>query len=1039
MPNWTKEQQQAIDTEGTNIIVSAGAGSGKTAVLTERVLRKLKQGVDIDHLLILTFTKAAASEMKERIRASISKDPNLKKQLDMLDGAYITTFDSYAFSVVKKYHYLENISKNITIGDQTIINIKKEEILDQIFEELYAKSDKLFLSMITSFCTKDDINIKEAILDISNKLDMRYDKETYLTNYISSYFSSNTITSRVTSYTQLLLHKIELIRNKVEELVYLTSGEFIDKLEDAIEPLLEASTYKEIKAGLDIKLPALPNGSQEEAKATKEFISSLMKELRAMTSYIDEEEIRETILLTKDVTESIIEIILTLDDRVNAFKNDKEIYEFTDISKLAIHILEENIPVREELKNYFSEIMVDEYQDTNDLQETFISFIENNNVYMVGDIKQSIYRFRNANPYIFKNKYDKYKEHIGGEKIDLNKNFRSREEVLNNINTVFDLIMDDLIGGAAYKDSHRMIFGNLTYQEEGIVDHSNDLEILSFPVIKDSLYKKEEIEVFIIANDIKNKVASQYKIFDKDKKEIRTVSYSDFVILLDRASQFDLYKRIFSFLGIPLATIKDENMTGDTDLGLLKNIINLIVLTSKNDSSTAFKYSYISVARSYLYRLSDQEILDTIDNNTYKDSAIMEIVKEIASHLESYTARTLVNTVITRFPFYERIITAGNINNSLVRFEYLENMATVLEESGYTVYDLYTYLETIINNNLELKYSIHEETSNSCKIMTIHKSKGLEYPICYYAGLSNKFNISDLKAKFVYDKNFGIIVPYFKEGIGETINKPLLKEAYLIDEVSEKIRLFYVAMTRAKEKMILILPEGDNNNEEDLDNEIDLNTKLKYNSFMSIINSIKPILKPYITNIDLANIPMSKDYNIMLKKDFTKLLPRADLDIIVREITGKEEYIETKHYSKNMIKLLSKETDDARQLGIKFHELLENIDLRNPDLEGLDSFYKIKIEAFCQLDLLKDIGLAKIYKEYEFITRRDKEEFHGIIDLLLEYDDHCIIIDYKLNSTLDPAYLSQLNGYKDYIINKTNKKTTIYLYSILKEELVLVE
>ena len=210
--------------------------------------------------------------------------------------------------------------------------------------------------------------------------------------------------------------------------------------------------------------------------------------------------------------------------------------------------------------------MIDEYQDTNDIQENFISMIENNNVYMVGDIKQSIYRFRNANPYIFKNKYDSYADNDGGLKIDLVKNFRSREEVLDNINEIFNYIMDNDIGGAEYHESHEMVFGNNSYIEEGKTEQEYNMEILEYHYDKDSKYTKEEIEIFTIADDIINKISNKFKVFDKDEKLLRDITYNDFVILMDRTTDFDLYKKIFEYKGIPLTLYKDDKLNNSYDI-----------------------------------------------------------------------------------------------------------------------------------------------------------------------------------------------------------------------------------------------------------------------------------------------------------------------------------------------------------------------------------------------------------------------------------------------------------------------------------------
>ena len=439
MPSWTKEQQDAIDSEGMNIIVSAGAGSGKTAVLSERALRKVLEGVDIDRLLILTFTKAAAYEMMLRIRKKI-KQAGLEEQVAKIDKAYITTFDSFSLSIVKKYHDRLNVSKNVSIMDGSVSNFIKRNTLDKIMDELYLHPDQKFERLVTDFCLKDDREIREAILKLNDKLDMRYDKEEYLKNYHKN-FSMEKIERDITSYCQLLLEDISKIEEKLNTISLMVDGDYFAKLADSLAGLLNSRCYNEIVSHLDIKMPMLPRGSGDEVKLQKEAINKLLLHLKSMCQYESEEEIKETILSTKDYIDCLISIILKLDYELTRYKQAHDTYEFVDISKMAIKIVKENEDIRTSLRDYFNEIMIDEYQDTSDLQEDFIRLIENNNVYMVGDVKQSIYRFRNANPYIFKDKYDRYSNNVGGKKIDLVKNFRSRKEVLEDINHIFDFIM----------------------------------------------------------------------------------------------------------------------------------------------------------------------------------------------------------------------------------------------------------------------------------------------------------------------------------------------------------------------------------------------------------------------------------------------------------------------------------------------------------------------------------------------------------------------------------------------------------------------
>ena len=354
-------------------------------------------------------------------------------------------------------------------------------------------------------------------------------------------------------------------------------------------------------------------------------------------------------------------------------------YEFNDIAKMAISVLEQNENIRLELKNYYNEIMVDEYQDTNDIQEKFISLIENNNVYMVGDIKQSIYRFRNANPNIFRNKYNNYEKLNGGIKIDLLQNFRSREEVLNNINDVFKLVMDDKIGGAEYEKTHQMQFGNKSYIKEGLINQNNDFEILNYKY-EDKTYTKEEIEIFTIATDIKNKINSHYKVFDKDEKIIRDIEYKDFCIIMDRNTEFPKYKKIFEYMQIPLTLYQDEVLTLENDILVLKNIMNFIVKINKKEYDTEFKYYFTSIARSYLFRLSDNEIFDTFKNKNFYNNEIFKISKEISNNLESLTNEEFIEEIINKFNIIEKTIKTGNIEASLIRIEYLLNLSNNLTE-----------------------------------------------------------------------------------------------------------------------------------------------------------------------------------------------------------------------------------------------------------------------------------------------------------------------------------------------------------------------
>ena len=1028
MPSWTQEQEKAITEEGKNIIVSAGAGSGKTAVLTERVIRKLSK-VDINKLLILTFTKEAANEMKERIRKAIKKNRALEKQLDIIDSAYITTFDSFSLSIVKKYYYLLNISPKISIIDASIINLEKSKYIEEIFDKLYEEKNIKFEKLIKDFCIKDDKQIKEYIIELNNKLDLKYEKTYYIDNYIENNFTEETINNNINDYINLIKSKIKNINNLLYDIEPLTNEKFYNKLIEVLNPLLQSNTYEEIKNNKVIKLPTLPKGSSQELTEKKEELKAIIDHIKELTQQESIEKIKENIYKTKIYIEIILYIIKELDKKIQKFKEQNEMYEFIDIAKMAINLLENNENIRLELKEYYKEIMVDEYQDTNDLQEQFISLISNNNVYMVGDIKQSIYRFRNANPNIFRNKYNKYEQEKNGMKIDLLKNFRSRNEVLDNINLIFNLVMDDNIGGAEYKKTHQMVFGNTTYESVGKTTQNNNFEIYNYPY-NDKTYTKEEIEIFIIANDIKNKIKNKYQVFDKEELKLRNIEYRDFCIIMDRNTEFPKYKKIFEYMQIPLTLYQDEVLTVENDILILKNLMNLIIKINKNELDTQFKYYFTSIARSYLFRLKDKEIFDIFKTKNFCENEIYIKAKQISDNLENLTNEEFINKIIEDFNIIEKTITIGNIEATTIRIEYLLNLSKNLTELGYTPFELSDYIKEMVEGKNEIKYSLNTKAGNNVKIMNIHKSKGLEFHICYYSGLHKAFNTSDLKQLFTIDNDLGIITPYWDSGIKQTIYKDLLKEKYLKEEIAEKIRLFYVAMTRCKEKMILVTSLDDKETNK-INNIVEDNIRLKYKSFLDIIKSIKSNLENYITNIDLEKQSLTKEYNEIKENNYQNLIQKNNIKIDKRKISIQSTIEEEKHFSKTTNKLITKEERKNMEFGTYMHYLLETIDFKNKDLTGLDSFYQEKINSFLNQDLLKNINTANIYKEYEFIYEKNNTTYHGIIDLMLEYNDHIDIIDYKLKHIEDEAYKSQLEGYKNYIQEKTKKETKTFLYSII--------
>lgn len=1029
MPNWTEDQTKAIQNEGKNIIVSAGAGSGKTAVLTERVLRKLREGININELLILTFTKAAAQEMKDRIRKEIRKDSSLKRQLELIDASYITTFDSFALSILKKYHYLKNISPNISVADASLIKLEKEKIIDNVFDNLYKEENKQFLKLIKDFCVKDDTEIKNYILSIDDKLGLQINQNSYIETYKEKYMSKDKIDLDIKKYVLLIEEKIEELKDATNKLSLLCDGTYIEKIYDVLNPLLNSKTYDEFVQNMDIKLPSLPRGSEEEIKKAKEKINDIIKEIKSMCHFSNEEEIYNKILLTYDYITIIFDIVKEIDNALNTFKQKNNFFEFNDIIKMSINIIECNPSVKLEIKKSLKEIMIDEYQDTNDLQEYFISLISNNNVYMVGDIKQSIYRFRNANPNIFKSKYDKYSLLDGGEKIDLNKNFRSRDEVLKNINLIFDNIMTDSIGGADYTNGHQMVFGNNTY-EINKPNQNYHMDIYTYDLDKKSSpFTEEEIEFFFVAHDIKEKIDHHFQVFDKDLKTYRDITYNDFVILMDKSTSFVLAKKILEYNKIPLIICIDDIITENYDLLVIRNIIRLAIKQKNNEYGTEYKYLFVSLARSFIFEYSDEQIFKLIKEDKYRDDLIINKIKNIIVNIDNQSISDFLNVIINEFNLEENYIKIGDINNCLIRLEYLFNTAESLENIGYTIYDFNKYLSDITEKKYDIKVA-SSESGSGVKIMTIHKSKGLEFPICYFVGMNKSFNMHDIKEKFILTNNYGLIAPYYENGIGQTIYMDLLKNDYLVDEISEKIRLLYVALTRAKEKIIIVVPNTDKQ----------INSIKKCKSFANFLTFIDDKIDNFKTKIDIDSLNISKLYNNVKIDNYQSKLSNSGVILEKQILNTFENSTQNEKFSKNIHSLISYKDKQNMEYGIKFHEILEMIDFKNPSLDVIkDVFMKNKIIKFLNNDILKNLDDATIYKESEFMYEKDNILYHGIIDLMIERNDTIDIIDYKLMHTTDDAYLKQLNGYKEYIKNIKCKKVNTYLYSIIDEKLIKLD
>ena len=1037
---WTKEQEAAITTRGNNILVSAGAGSGKTAVLTERITSLIKEGHSIKSLLVLTFTNAAAAEMKERVRDKLEKsdDPKCKEALKYIDTAKITTFDGYSLYLVKKYFYVLGISPDIKIANSYYLSLKCDEILDEILDKLYEENGFEINNYFQTFRDKDDLTLKRNILDMYNTLFLKLDLNSFLDNY-NDFYNDENVNKLIDRFVLTIRDDIQFLiasLNNMQNLLPDGNDALYQNIEELITGLNELRTYDDIKRYLskdNFKLKSVKNKTDEYAKA-KDNQKKVLDKIRDKLVFDDTNMMKENILSTKPFSDLFIKIIKELDKKLSLFKKENNYYGFTDIAKLAIELVDKNEDIKEEIKNGFYEILIDEYQDTSDIQEEFISRIANNNLYMVGDVKQSIYRFRNANPYIFKDKYNQYKNNNGGIKIDLNKNFRSREEVLNNINTIFNSAMTNDVGDANYRLEHQMNFGLKDYNEYKSDKLKYDMDIITYNpddyLELEEKYSNSEIEIFIIADHIKKLIESKIKIYDKSiknddpKKKYREIEYKDICIILDRGKSFNLFKKIFESKGIPLAINADVKLQDSDILPIVSNLINLVIAEAKEKYDEKYYHSYYSIGRSFLFELSDDELFSSVSekkkNKERIESEVTNIAKNIAKGLYNSSPKEIYLEILNQYKVEEKLYKIGNVYESLIVLQYVMDFIENINSIGKSLFDINDYIIDLVQKDNDVKYSVSVENSPGVKIMNIHKSKGLEFPICYFAGLSVKFNSDSYESSAGYFAESGFF-------ISPNSSTSIIKEVGIRDlrikDISEKVRLFYVALTRTREKMILVNPET-------------IKEPVNYKDVKSvsdILGYAHEDIEKYCKEIN--SLDLSKDYIFKINKNYNMYNQKPNY--ILNDYLG--NIIEKNRISKEVIEVLSDEEQENLDYGNELHEIMEAIDFNNPDISYLDKEEYNIISNVLNNDLLKNIKNAKTYHEHEFYMTLDDKLYHGIIDLLVVYDDHIDIIDYKLKNIDHEEYNRQLDIYRKYVKTISKLPIKCYLLSLLENKIREVE
>ena len=1011
---WSNAQLEALKPFNGNMLISAGAGSGKTQVLSQKVHDILASGVaNPESILVVTFTVAAAFEMKQRIKKNLASNGVSQEIINKIDSSHIQTFDSFANFIVRKYASYLNISNNINILDANILQIKLKEYIDEIIDELYLEKSPLFAKLLQKTCVRSDKDLKTVLFDIAKKLDIYEEKEYLLDNYESLFFDRKRIETDYKNFINLCKKYINDGYNAVFVKNNIDDSDRLGKLNEEINQLMDAPTEDFLLALDSFNIPRAKRGLSEEQKAPFDYFKkNILQHVEDLIEpYSDFESVYERIFEVKEEMLFLVEILKKLDEKLNSYKKLTNSYTFNDIAKMCLKLFA--IPeVKAKIKESFKFILVDEYQDTSDIQERFINEISDNNVYMVGDIKQSIYRFRFANCDIFRDKYFLYKrDTTKGKKVDLVDNFRSRKEILNAVNEIFSVIMDREMGGADYKVDHIINYGLKTYDEHVFDENLYGLKIIDYK--EDEKKADPNVEIRIVANKIIELFKNKTQVYDKNGY-LRPIKFSDIAILIRRKRDFKEYVRIFSEYNIPVSCDTKNNFFDYDSLLVLENIftgVNYFRNNLKDD--VVLKYIYTSIARSYLYEYSDKEIYESIMNDSYKNSEIFEKCKGIAEFSLKNSVEDSFNKIISEFKIIMKLSSVDRVLDNFEKIEFLNNMSKNFDSSKLSFDEFCDFFAKIKEYDIDFEIETQDQTKNAVQLMSNHKSKGLEWPIVFLTDISDSRTGSPdntigkfFKIGGAYFRIFGTIqpLPFYS-----TYNKMI----DTFEESSEAIRIFYVALTRARETLYMVVNQ---NNYDDITVPI-----FKNRNFLNLVKNSKvelPIEKGKYTS------------NYLEGDNFILEIDDKNKKIVEFCSVFEEKVSRTASHAveKNEI---NDELQSKLDFGIELHEYMETIDFRNPTSDYITNVRAKKIiDKILNMDVFKECledNFIDAYKEYEFID----DNLHGFVDLFLLFEDEIKIIDYKLKIIDKEEYKHQLKTYKDYLEKIFNKPCKTYLISLI--------
>lgn len=1106
--NWTEQQQKAIDSRNKNLLVAAAAGSGKTAVLVERIVKLIENdNFDVDKMLIVTFTNAAAAEMKARIHKRITEKisannfseetEKLERQTILLSGASIMTFHAFCLSVLKRHFAKINLDPRFREADEHELNIIKQEVIEDLLEKKYEQQEAAFINFSDNFggTMQGDSDLYKLIIKLHSFSQSRPYPQAWLKSLAAMYENPKTfkldsgenffaaLQNFALSQAKIFINyakeksfnfknQAEIIFNRQKLNIGIKSAESdtaqisdiatsIDDWDKLFEKL-QLLEFVRLDAGR--KLPADIQEIKDELKIIRDSYKYKILNLRENFITTSTAEIISEMQILAEYVRQLVNVTIEFDNAFAAAKRDKNIIDFNDMEHLALKIFNENPAVAQIYRDKFNVIMVDEYQDTNGVQEEIISkIVRQNNFFAVGDVKQSIYRFRNADPTIFLDKYKNFPLAENCEKIDLSKNFRSRKNVIDAVNFVFENIMTEENYEIDYDEDARLNLGanypagENTFDERAEILIINSDKKISAPADDDEDeyspdYDKLEIEMQVIAEKINSLIRAEKNIWDKDLNGYRKIEFRDIVILfrsIDRAAAQIV--EVLQKNNIPAyAADKDGYFKAveiQTVLCLLKILDNArqdiplaTVLLSPIGGFSAEDLAQLRIndRAADLFSLISGD--DKYKNFLEKINRWREIARQVS-------VPELLNLIYRETGYYDYCAKFGRIAQANLRM--LIDRAAAYEKTAFR--GLSRFIQFIkkikdLGNDLAAARTL-SESENVVRVMTVHKSKGLEFPVVFVAGLGKKFNFQDLKENVITHRNFGvgILRPLENSVRVNTFARRIISQKVKAEMKAEELRILYVAMTRAKEKLILSGISAGNVSEK-INCPFDWLLNLELEKFFAV------------TEIDSANIKIVdvKPPEKIEEKTFAqieKMLPRENIPakFAVTEIKrrlneedlgSRQEALgirEEKHIYHRPNFLQQKEISGA-EYGTLMHSVMQHLDFggdltRAGILAQIENFISLQIinpehaeiierradsiANFFKSDIgKKAVAAQEIYKELPFsyfvdaksTTLFDTEDrilIQGIIDLLFKYDGKWFLIDYKTDKNNTDEHFRQ--------------------------------